>query len=169
MIEQINSLDCIKYNENIVEFSIRKIKCNKILCKEVIHHIDNKNRKTLFKNLYNNLNDNGILLILHFSNETKLPLFEKAVLTLDKYLIKPDIIVNELIENSFKVKTLNYELPIRIEKQRYYHNLRNRFISVLEQFTDEEIENGINELETKFNKINQFIINDSMISIIAKK
>jgi len=37
------------------------------------------------------------------------------------------------------------------------------------QFTDKEIENGILELEAKYNTINQFVISDNMISILAKK
>lgn len=169
MIEQINGLDCIKYQENIVEFSNRKIICNKILCKEVIHHLDNKNRKILFNNLYNNLIDNGKLLILYFTKQTNLPLFKNATIEYSKNVVEPDIIVSELIDSNFKVQTFKYKLPIKIDKQQYYNNLRKRFISVLEQFTDEEIESGIIELETKYNTINQFVISDNMISILAKK
>jgi cyclopropane fatty-acyl-phospholipid synthase-like methyltransferase len=169
MINQINGFECVKFQENIVNFSARNIKYNKILCKEVIHHLNKAERQTLFKNLYNNLEINGILLIIYFNQHTNLPLFENAIKMFARNVTEPDIIIKELVAIKFEVGFLKFTLPIKINKQKYYDSLRNRFISVLEHFTDREIENGIVELETKYYSTNKFVIDDNMISILATK
>lgn len=64
------------FNENSSDFFKRKIHFDKILFKEVIHHIDNRNE--LWENLYNSLNSKGKFLIITRPQNIKIPLFNKA-------------------------------------------------------------------------------------------
>ena len=49
---------------------------------------------------------------------------------------------------NFEVEVSEEKIYVGLKKSRWYEMLRGRFQSTLSEFTDEEIEDGINELET---------------------
>lgn len=154
------------FNENCGDFFKRKIHFDKILFKEVIHHINN--RSELWNNLYNSLNSKGKFLIITRPQNIKIPLFNKAKEKFKKN--QPDYIdlINEAKLYNFNVKFLLDDISFQVGKEKWYQMLKDRFMSDLSTFTDEEIENGIAELEDELIGDTVNII-DEIVFIIGTK
>jgi len=109
------------------------------------------------------------MLILFYDPNTNIPLFEKAKKAFKQNVMMPSDIVSEMQDVGFVVQQSEYSLPIDIEKNKYYNNLRKRFMSVLSLFTEDEIETGILQLEQKYYKTDRIVTEVSMVSILGCK
>ncbi len=139
---------------------------NKILFKEVIHHI--KDRKKLWHNIYHTIEDNGRILIYTRPRNNKFPLFQKAKKEFYKNQPSYSEMVLELEKSKFKTSVSLESFTFKLPKDEWYSMLKSRFMSDLSVFTDDEIIQGIDELE-KENTSNQFIIEDEIVFITAYK
>jgi SAM-dependent methyltransferase len=132
--------------KDAVEFSREKIAYDKVYMKEFIHHIARENRLSLFKGLYSQLTSNGVLLILVEPERLNYPLFEEALRRFESRQPSHLQIISELqlagFSTSFSVKSY----PICLAKSKYIEMVRNRYMSVLEYFTDTELERGIKSI-----------------------
>lgn len=154
------------FNETSDIFLDRNISFDKILFKEVIHHISDRN--SLWKKLYKNLNINGIFLVITRPQNIKIPLFSKAKdafkINQPNYNIFIEEAKNAGFEIDINIKSFNFSL----EKERWFKMLRDRFMSDLTTFTDKEIEEGIYELEKSILS-NMVDIEDEIIFLIGIK
>ncbi len=141
-------------------------KYNKILFKEVIHHI--KDRKSLWHNIYHTIEDNGRLLIYTRPKKNKFPLFKKAKEEFYKNQPSYSEMVEELEQSKFKTNVSLKSFTFKLSKDEWYHMLKSRFMSDLSVFTDTEIMQGIDELK-KENTSDTFIIEDEIVFITAYK
>lgn len=153
--------------ETAEEFFEGKLyRCDKLLFKEVVHHV--KNRKILFENIFSNLNQNGRLLIITRPKVVEFPFFERAS---EAFIhSQPDyhIFEQELEASGYIVQTKMEYFNVSITREQWYQMLRKRFMSNLSTFSTETIEEGIRELELKgSNPKFQFL--DKMIFITAMK
>jgi len=132
--------------QDAIEFSQENINYNKVYMKEFIHHIPRENRLRLFKGLYSQLKNNGTLLILVEPGRLNYPLFDEALWRFESQQPSHLQIINELnlagFSTSFSVKSY----PINLAKSKYIEMVRNRYMSVLESFTDAELEKGIKSI-----------------------
>jgi SAM-dependent methyltransferase len=142
------------------------IQYNKILLKEVIHHIEN--RQKLWKNLYENLPKKSKILIITRPKKIKFPLFNKALEEFSKNQPPIDILIEELEENKFIVfsKILSYSFTL--SNSEWYMMIENRFMSDLGKFSNKEINLGISELKNN-HKDHSYNIKDDIIFIVATK
>ena len=144
--------------QDAVEFSQENINYDKVYMKEFIHHIPRENRLRLFKGLHSQLKNNGSLLILVEPARLNYPLFDEALWRFESRQPSHLQIINELnlagFSTSFSVKSY----PIHLEKSKYIEMVRNRYMSVLECFTDAELEKGIKSiLESQKNDELEFV------------
>ena len=158
-IEVINS-DANTY------FKQEGLNIDKVLFKEVIHHIDDID--TLFKNIYSNMSNNGKLLIVTRPKKVEFPFFEKAHISFSDS--QPDISLfeKELLDNEFKVEVFLEKYEIILPKSKWNKMLENRFMSNLSDFNDSEINQGILEINQKYNT-DEYKFNDNLIFIVASK
>ena len=78
-------------------------------------------------------------------------------------------------ENLFQlIKKYNSNLTIKkfifnvkISKNKYLQMIKNRYISTLLNFTEKQIKNGLNEIDSKYKKKLNF--KDQLICLIIKK
>ncbi len=139
-----------KICQDAVEFSKRHIVYNKVYMKEFIHHLSKEGRLHLFRGLYRQLRNNGCLLILLEPRRLNYPLFDEA---LRQFEIKQPSrleLITELEASGFVTSFSIISHQINVKKTKYIEMVRNRYISVLENFSDDEIENGtacINETQ----------------------
>lgn len=126
-----------------VLFSMEYTRYNRVYMKEFIHHLPADARLTLFKGLHQQLDPNGSLLILMEPRRLNYPLFEEALARFERNQPSRVTIMQELEQAGFTTTFDVLSFPIRLSKQKYMEMVRNRYMSVLETFTEEELEAGI--------------------------
>jgi len=126
-----------------------KYKYNKILFKEVIHHIDDRNK--LWNNIYNTIEDDDKILIYTRPRKIKFPLFKKAKQEFYNNQPSSNLIISELKNNGFKVELFTESFHFQLAKEEWHTMLKEKFMSDLSIFSDEEILKGIEEIEHKYN------------------
>ncbi len=160
------SKDIKIYNEDANCFSARDIRYDKILLKESVHYI--KEREIFWSNLYDRLNDGGKILIVTRPQEIKMPLFDEAKESFFQSQPPYELFINELRNAGFKVDVEfdSYHFNLNIEV--WSSMIRKRFMSILGKFSCEEIEEGIKEIKKNL-KSNVINIEDNIIFITSSK
>lgn len=131
-----------------LEFSEQPGAYDKILIKEAIHHVREKAR--LFGNLHDRLTQHGILLLVHIPPRPDYPLFDKALERCETWHAHPDDLTRMLEEVGFRVERDTVEYDHALAKDHYVRMVRERYMSVLASFTDEELDHGIAEIEERY-------------------
>ncbi|HMF73997.1 MAG TPA: class I SAM-dependent methyltransferase [Flavitalea sp.] len=132
--------------QDAIEFSGESIVYDRIYMKEFIHHIHNEGRLILFKGIYSQLKNDGSILILLEPRRLNYPLFDEALRRFENRQPSRLEIINDLESAGFSTSFSVISYPINLEKQKYTEMVRNRYMSVLESFTDDELENGITSI-----------------------
>ncbi|MDD5051531.1 MAG: class I SAM-dependent methyltransferase [Sulfuricurvum sp.] len=139
---------------------------NKLLLKEVIHHIDN--RETFWHDIYNRLPIGGKLLIITRPQNIDFPFFQSAKTAFSKNQPPHEIFESELKNCGFFVETKYQNHTFTLPKESWYEMLRYRFMSDLCIFSDEEIEEGIQEIDNYYYEDILEIV-DNLIFMSAEK
>lgn len=130
--------------EDALEWSAKPGTYDKILIKETVHHIPQ--RQELFANLYDRLSDGGVLLLVHVPPALEYPLFDAALQRCLSWHADPDELVVLLREAGFDVERDVLEYRHEIPKEKYFDMVRNCYMSVLTSFSEEELEAGLAEM-----------------------
>lgn len=116
-----------------------------VLISSAVHHI--RDLAGTFANLARYMPDDGICLVTQYPPPAKV-WFEAG---LKKFKgIENESFYRILESNHLQYKSFQWKEPVEMDKQFWYETLRSRYSSTLTYFTDEEIEEGIDELEMKF-------------------
>ena len=59
-------------------------------------------------------------------------------------------LVEAMSRTGFGVSVNFVEYPLKIEREQYFNMVRNRYMSLLSLFSDDEIAKGIEEMERRF-------------------
>jgi len=162
---EFNNIECLC--EDATTFSqINSIKYNKVLLKEVVHHI--KNREEVWNNFYKQLPSNAKILIITRPQKIQFPLFASALEAFKNNQPPIEELVNELEQSKFKVTYEIKNYTFSLADSEWYMMLENRFMSDLDQFTDNEIKEGINELKNTHSG-DMYEIRDNIIYLVATK
>ncbi len=77
-------------------------------------------------------------------------------------------LINEVKKDNFEIKTYKDDFGFQLDKEKWYQMIKDRFMSDLSEFSNEEIDEGIAELEKKLIG-NTLEIIDEIIFIYGKK
>lgn len=127
-------------------FSALEGKYDKVLMKEAVHHVEDKD--LLFRNLFERLSPGGRLLLVHVPPELDYPLFQKALERVRNWHADPEDLNRTLGNAGFQVAHEYLKYHHSIPKHKYINMVRTGYMTVLSSFSDEEIEEGIKEMET---------------------
>jgi ubiquinone/menaquinone biosynthesis C-methylase UbiE len=156
-----------KVNASIY-FSSNKDKFDLILIKQTIHLLNTNKIKKLLSLSKKNLSQNGRILIFTLdTHKNELPTFKLMKIKLMKSFKTDNKIlslITELYPNRI-IKKFNYR--VKISKKKYLKMIQKKYISILLSMTMNELSDGIEEINQKFNKILKF--NDNLVCIIIKK
>ena len=138
-----------------------------VLMNGCVHHFTD--RDLVFTKLAEYMPEDGVCIIANSSNAMALPLFKSAAETFSGILEDLDGL-RELVQS----KGLNCRAefstePVEIDKTLWYDALRNRCISFLQNFSDEQLEQGIQELEEKYKGQNILKYNIDIKGLIISK
>ena len=131
---------------------------------DCIHHFQDPS--AIFSNLAKYMSDEGTCVIAQHCPPTSI--FFSAFR--DKWTPYDDKKLCKIIDSSnLNHKFSMWKKPVELSKLSWYKNLRGRYASPLSQLTDEEIEEGIRELEGKFGAEEIFKFDLDIIIIIITK
>jgi ubiquinone/menaquinone biosynthesis C-methylase UbiE len=143
---------------------------DRIILKEMIHHIPILEIDKLFKDIAKCLSKDGICLTITRPVEVMYPLFNKAREIWKKQQPSKETLLEHMRNSGLNITYYSIFKNIIISKENWYNMMRSRFWSTFSYLTDSEIEEGILELEKGIlNNINQIEIIEELILITAKK
>ena len=145
-----------------------KISFDLILIKQTIHLLK-KNQIIKILNLCKKkLNRNGKILVLSLDpDKNEIPTFKIMYKTLKKSL-RRDNKIFELINNTYpKLLIKDFTYPVKILKKDYLEMIKKRYISTLLNLTNNQITDGLKEINIKYKK--KLFFNDNLICMIIKK
>lgn len=166
MLARVNSERIETRCQDAVAFTEQSGNYNKVVMKEAIHHIPEKER--LFNNLYRQVPTEGIFLLLLLPPTIEYPLFTDALQRYEKGQPHYRNLVAQLETVGFKVATELLDFPIAIDRDRYLNMVKMRYMSLFRHFTDAEIARGIEEIKEKYPD-NILKFNDRFVFITANK
>jgi len=148
-------------------FSLNKKKFDLILVKQTIHLLQFSQIKYLLIKMSKSLNPYGKILILTldpYNNE--IPCFDLMKIRLSQSL-KKDKKILILISKLYPKRILKkFFYKVKIKKKTYINMISKRFISTLLYLNDKQIDAGIKEIDSKFNKNFKFL--DKLVCIIIR-
>lgn len=153
--------------KDAVEFAYTPGKYDKILLKEMIHHIEDKDK--LLQGLFERLNHEGILLIILLPPTIEYPLFEDALSVYESVQPHYNYLVNICQEIGFQTTVNFVEYSVSISKEKYFNMVQNRYMSLLSRFDDDQIKQGLIEMSKKYNNLSNLEFCDRFIFISAQK
>jgi ubiquinone/menaquinone biosynthesis C-methylase UbiE len=131
-----------------LDFAKESRSYDKVLIKETVHHI--AERDELFTNIYKNLNPGGILLLVHVPPNVQYPLFEKALNRCLNWHANPDELTKQLKTAGFSVERDAVDYQHSLPKEKYFKMVEGCYMSALTSLSDEDIQEGIAEMEQKY-------------------
>jgi SAM-dependent methyltransferase len=154
---------------NAMEFSLLDYKYDLIFLKEMIHHIPIDSLTAVFQNIHRQLNPNGSLLIVTRPVETDFPFFNKVKEIWKTTQPPSSVFTSSLIESNFNTTVYEREYKVAMSKVHWYDFIRNKSFSEFSLCSDNELEEGILELEEKYKDANTLHFKDKLIFIVAQK
>ena len=117
-----------------------------ILLKEALHHVPGDARPAVIAGLARLLRPRGRLLIVMLPARISYPLFPEALELFERRQPDPASVA-ELMRAAGLDAELTYDsFPLAFEVSRYLQMVRDRYMSLLAEFTDTQIEAGITRI-----------------------
>lgn len=137
-----------------------------MLLKEVLHHVGD--RAEVIGGLARLLRPGGRMLVIMLPTRISYPLFADALALFSEQQPDPESVVEDM-RGSGLAAELNYEsFPLRFSAERYERVVRNRYMSLLSQFDDEQLEAGIAEIRVA-HPGDEFEFDDTFALVLGTK
>ena len=144
-----------------------KITFDLILIKQTIHLLKKKQAIKLLSICKNKLNPNGKIIILSLDpKKNEIPTFQLMNKKLNISLKKDEKLFNLILKNQNKIIIKKFVFHVQILKTKYLQMIKNRYISTLLNLSNNQINNGINEIQKNYKKVLKF--KDRLICFIIK-
>ncbi|MGK7940745.1 MAG: class I SAM-dependent methyltransferase [Crocosphaera sp.] len=153
--------------KDAVEFAHESGQYDKILIKEMIHHIGDKEK--LLEGLFNRLNSEGILLLILLPPTIEYPLFTEALRTYESVQPHYNDLVTIFEKIGFQTTVNLVEYPVSIPKENYFEMVANRYMSLLSRFDDQQLQQGLREMKEKYHEKSNLEFCDRFVFILANK
>ncbi|MGW4793150.1 class I SAM-dependent methyltransferase [Nonomuraea sp. NPDC004297] len=115
-----------------------------VLMKEVIHHVADPSQ--VVAGVSRLLRPGGRLLVVMLPSDIEYPLFGAALTLFRERQPAPEIIAAALADSGLEAELTYDEFPLAFSIERYTRMVRNRYMSLLASFDDDELEAGISEI-----------------------
>ena len=137
------------------------------MIKDAIHLISDLDR--LFSHLFQRLNPGGILLVVMLPPTIEHPLFDKALRRYEQG--QPDYrdFAKLMGDAGFEVEIDFFEYPLAIERSQYLYMVESRYMTVLANFSDREIEEGVEEMAQKYKECSVLQFTERFVFLQAVK
>ena len=145
-----------------------KITFDLILIKQTIHLLKKKQAIKLLSICKNKLSPNGKIVILSLDpKKNEIPTFQLMNKKLNISLKKDEKLFNLILKNQNKIIIKKFVFHVQILKTKYLQMIKNRYMSTLLNFSNSQINNGINEIKKDYGNVLKF--KDRLIVFVIKK
>jgi len=154
------------------EFTEMKLEYDKIFIKVAIHHFDRSRLKETFVSIRRQLRKNGGILIEFLGDDRKegSPFFEKGINAQNKLQKGLTEDLSKILKDlGFTVEVFDFCYQLMVQKANAIKFISNRASSVLSMMSDDDIKNGILEVERKYANVDIIQWNTKRIVIVAWK
>jgi len=139
-----------------------------ILIKQTIHLLNLKKIKKLINLCNSKLNHGGKLFILTLkTSQNEIPTFLLMKKKLNESLKRDKKIIRFISQQYPQIKKKEFSFRVKISKNKYKEMIKNRYISIILNFSVQEISKGINEINSNYEKTINF--KDKLICLILEK
>jgi cyclopropane fatty-acyl-phospholipid synthase-like methyltransferase len=139
-----------------------------ILIKQTIHLLKKKQAIKLLSICKSILNPNGKIIILSLDpSKNEIPTFQLMKKKLKNSLKKDEKLFNLIFKNQNKIIIKKFVFNVQISKTKYIQMIKSRYISTLLNFTNQQLNNGLNEIKKDCGKVLKF--KDRLICYILRK
>jgi cyclopropane fatty-acyl-phospholipid synthase-like methyltransferase len=139
-----------------------------ILIKQTIHLLKKKQAIKLLSICKSILNPNGKIIILSLDpSKNEIPTFQLMKNKLKNSLKKDEKLFNLIFKNQNKIIIKKFVFNVQISKTKYIQMIKSRYISTLLNFTNQQLNNGLNEIKKDYGKVLKF--KDRLICYILRK
>jgi cyclopropane fatty-acyl-phospholipid synthase-like methyltransferase len=139
-----------------------------ILIKQTIHLLKKKQAIKLLSICKSILNPNGKIIILSLDpSKNEIPTFQLMKKKLKNSLKKDEKLFNLIFKNQNKIVIKKFVFNVQISKTKYIQMIKSRYISTLLNFTNQQLNNGLNEIKKDYGKELKF--KDRLICYILQK
>ena len=121
-----------------------------IVIKEAVHHIPASDRQVVLNGLAELLAPGGRIVIAMLPAQISYPLFTAALQRFESLQPDPSDIVAVLADAGLETELSYDSYMLTFEKDQYLSMVRDRYMSLLADFTDAELERGITEIRERF-------------------
>ena len=144
-----------------------KINFDLILIKQTIHLVKKNQINKLLLICKNKLNTNGKIIILSLDpHKNEIPAFDLMKKKLKQSLKRDKSLFQLIKKHNTNLSVKKFIFNVKISKNKYLQMIKNRYISTLLNFTEKQIQNGLNEIDKKYKKKLNF--KDQLICLIIK-
>ena len=152
-IEIINSSINFFFQNNNSKFDL-------VILKQVLHLLNSNEREYFYQEIKKYLNNNGQIVFIHMNNQTEIPQFplmgNKLKLSIDSH----HLLLEELNKNFKFLNIQNFTYSVKISLDEYLTMITNRYMTVLLDFSEEEIKEGIAFIKQNYS--NHLSFNDTL-------
>ena len=152
-----------------ISFSSQPGLFDKILIKEMIHHLNREEQECLINNLFKRLNYNGRFLLILLPPTIEYPLFDSALRKYERLQPHYNYLVKLFKEAGFQTQVNFVKYPLNISKTKYIKMVENRYMSLLSSFNDREISEGIDEIKQNYSNKDILSFQDIFVFITGTK
>lgn len=148
-VEPVKHEDSISPRIEIINSSINSFlqknnsKFDLVILKQVLHLLNSNEREYFYQEIKKYLNNNGQIVFIHMNNQTEIPQFplmgNKLKLSIDSH----HLLLEELNKNFKLLNIQNFTYSVKISLDEYLTMITNRYMTVLLDFNEEEIKEGI--------------------------
>ena len=154
-----------------VEFALKNEKeYDRVLMKEIVHHLGETELKTTFSALFNNLSKRGKLVVCTRPHVVEYPFFDRAHDVWKRNQRPKEYYVLLLKQTGFHVTSVEVaEYPVTLDLKWWTDMVLTRFWSTFSEFSDDELSIGIEEIKKKYGKSDTIGFLEKMVFIVAEK
>jgi ubiquinone/menaquinone biosynthesis C-methylase UbiE len=160
--------------DDILSFvmQLSKNSANRVLMKEVIHHLDITTIPSVYKAIYEALEVNGLFLTCTRPHKINYPFFREAYRKWQQHQPPHNFYVSVMRDVGFTDININQlSFPIEISRDDWINFIQQRCWSTFDssEFSDDQLNKGIEEIKSEYKKVNTLKFNDEIIFITATK
>jgi len=139
-----------------------------ILIKQTIHFLKMSDIKKLLLLCDKSLNKNGVIFISNLDTyKNELPTFSLMDKKLKSSFKRHQEIFFLISQTFLTVNIRKFEFNVEIPKKKYLDMVKQRYISMLLNFSNKQISDGMKEIDNKYGEVLKF--KDKLICFILKK
>ena len=135
-VEIINSSINFFFQNNNSKFDL-------VILKQVLHLLNSNEREYFYQEIKKYLNNDGQIVFIYMNEQTEIPQFPLMKNKLKLSIGSHDLLLAELNKNFRLLKTQNFTYHVKISLEEYLTMITNRYMTVLLDFNEEEIKEGI--------------------------